>query len=162
MRQRPETGGSLWVQGQLVCSMSSSQLELQSDTLYSQQNAANHWTEHRVPNGAVREKTQGTEGVCNPTGRTTVSTNQTSPELNHQPKSTHGGTHGSSHICSRGWSSMGEEALGVLWRLSAPVQARAGRWGWVGRENPYRSRGREDGIGNFRGQGLGKGIAFEM
>jgi hypothetical protein len=34
--------------------------------------------------------------------------------LNHQPKSTHGGTHGSSCICSRGWlsrSSMGGEAL---------------------------------------------------
>jgi hypothetical protein len=25
--------------------------------------------------------------------------------LNHQPKSIHGGTHGTSHICSRGWSS---------------------------------------------------------
>jgi hypothetical protein len=35
--------------------------------------------------------------------------------LNHQPKKTHGGTHGSSCICSRGWpswSSMGGEVLG--------------------------------------------------
>jgi hypothetical protein len=67
--------------------------------------AANHWTEHRVPNGGVRERTEGAEGVCNPIGRTTISTNQilqNSQGLNHQPKSTHGGTHGSSHIYSRG------------------------------------------------------------
>jgi hypothetical protein len=40
--------------------------------------------------------------------------------LNHQPRSTHGGTCGSSRLCSRGWpcwASMGEEALG-------PVKAR--------------------------------------
>ena len=39
---------------------------------------------------------------------------QSSQGLNHQPKSTHGGTHGSSCICSRGWpcwTSKGEEAL---------------------------------------------------
>jgi hypothetical protein len=38
---------------------------------------------------------------------------QSSQGLNHQPKSTHGGTHGSSRICSRGWpywASMGGEA----------------------------------------------------
>jgi hypothetical protein len=37
--------------------------------------------------------------------------------INHQPKSTHEGTHGSSHICSRGWpkcTSMGGEALGPV------------------------------------------------
>jgi hypothetical protein len=36
---------------------------------------------------------------------------------NHQPKSTHGGTHGSSCICNRGWPSrspMGGEALGPM------------------------------------------------
>jgi hypothetical protein len=40
---------------------------------------------------------------------------QSSQELNNQPKSTHGGTHGSSCICIRGWpcwTSMGGEALG--------------------------------------------------
>jgi hypothetical protein len=42
---------------------------------------ANHWTECRVPNREVREKTEGVEGVCNPIGRTTISTNQTHPEL---------------------------------------------------------------------------------
>jgi len=41
---------------------------------------------------------------------------QSSQGLNLQPKSTHGGTHSSSHKCSRGWpceTSMGEESLGV-------------------------------------------------
>jgi hypothetical protein len=83
---------------------------------------ANHWTDYRVPNGEVREKTEGSEGVCNPLGRT-ISTNQSSQGLNHQPRSTHGRTHGSSCICSRGWpywASVGEEAFG-LWRLKAPV-----------------------------------------
>jgi len=39
--------------------------------------AANHQTEQGDPNGGVREKTEGAEGVCNPIGRTTISTNQT-------------------------------------------------------------------------------------
>jgi hypothetical protein len=39
------------------------------------------WTEHRVSNGVVRERTEGAEGVCNPIGRTTISTNETSLEL---------------------------------------------------------------------------------
>jgi hypothetical protein len=42
---------------------------------------------------------------------------QSSQGLNHQPKSTHRGTHGSSHMCSRGWpcwASMGGEALGPV------------------------------------------------
>jgi hypothetical protein len=36
---------------------------------------ANHWTEHRDLNGRFKGKTEGTEGVCNPIGRTTISTN---------------------------------------------------------------------------------------
>jgi hypothetical protein len=43
---------------------------------------------HGVSNGGVREKTERTEGVCNPIGRTTISASQTlqsSQELNHQP-----------------------------------------------------------------------------
>jgi hypothetical protein len=50
-------------------------------------------------------------------GKTTISTNwipQSSQGLNHQPRSTHGGTQGSNHICSRGWpclASVGEEAI---------------------------------------------------
>jgi hypothetical protein len=42
---------------------------------------------------------------------------QISLGLNHQPKKTHGGTHSSRGICSRGWpnwSSMGGKALGPL------------------------------------------------
>jgi hypothetical protein len=41
--------------------------------------AANHWTEHGIPNGGFRERTEGAEGVCNSIGRTTISTNQTAP-----------------------------------------------------------------------------------
>jgi hypothetical protein len=72
---------------------------------------ANCWTDHRVPNGRVRKRTEGADGVCNPIGTTTIVTKQSSQGLNHQPWSTHRGTHGSSHICSRGWhsrASMGE------------------------------------------------------
>jgi hypothetical protein len=32
---------------------------------------ANYWIEHGNPNGGVRERTQGAEGVCNPIVRTT-------------------------------------------------------------------------------------------
>jgi hypothetical protein len=42
---------------------------------------------------------------------------QSSQVLNYQPKSTHGGTHGSSLICSRGWPcwvSMEGKALGPV------------------------------------------------
>jgi hypothetical protein len=44
--------------------------------------AANHQIEHGEPNGRVRGRPEGAEGVCNPTGRT-ISTNQTLtlPEL---------------------------------------------------------------------------------
>ena len=59
--------------------------------------------------------------AINAIGRTTLSTKQTHPQslqgLNHQAKSTHGVTHGSSHRCSRGWpcqASIGEEALGPV------------------------------------------------
>ena len=59
----------------------------------------------------------GAKRICNPIGRTAISTNQSSQSsqgLKHQPKSTHGETHGFSHICSRGWpcrSSVEGEAL---------------------------------------------------
>jgi hypothetical protein len=36
---------------------------------------ANHWTEDMVPNGGVRKRTKRAEGVCNPIGRTKISTN---------------------------------------------------------------------------------------
>jgi hypothetical protein len=40
-----------------------------------------YWMEHRAPNGVPRENTQGSEGVCNPIGGTTIWTNQYPPEL---------------------------------------------------------------------------------
>jgi hypothetical protein len=42
---------------------------------------ANDWTEHRVLNGGVRERTEGAERVYSPIGRTTMLTIQTSPEF---------------------------------------------------------------------------------
>jgi hypothetical protein len=66
----------------------------------------NLWTEPRDPNGGVRERTEKAEGNCNPIGRTTISTNQTtqsSQRLNHQPRSIYGGIHDSRCISSRGW-----------------------------------------------------------
>jgi hypothetical protein len=41
--------------------------------------AANHQTEHRGSNRGVTREIEGAEGVCNPIGRTTISTNQTTP-----------------------------------------------------------------------------------
>ena len=62
-----------------------------------------HWAEHRVSNEGARESTQGAEGVCSPIGGTTIWTNQYHPQssqgLNHQWKSTFGGTQDSSLIC---------------------------------------------------------------
>jgi hypothetical protein len=43
--------------------------------------AANLWTEQENPNGGLREMSKGAEGVCNPIGRTTISTNQMPPDL---------------------------------------------------------------------------------
>jgi len=43
--------------------------------------AAIHCTEQRDPKGEVRKKTEGSEGVCNPIGRKTVSTNHTPSAL---------------------------------------------------------------------------------
>jgi hypothetical protein len=38
-----------------------------------------HWNKHGVLNGGVNKKTEGAEGIFNPIGRTTISTNQTPP-----------------------------------------------------------------------------------
>jgi len=80
----------------------------------------NHWTEHGDSIGGVQRRTERAEGVCNPIGRTTKSTNQTpqsSQGPNHHPKYTHGGTHGSICICSRGLpylASVGGAILGSV------------------------------------------------
>jgi hypothetical protein len=103
---------------------------------------ANHWAEHGVPNEGTREMTEGAEGVCNPIGRTAVSTNhtpQSSQGLNYQPKSTHGrGEPWLQHICSRGWpcqASTGGEALGCM-KARCP--------------NAGECQGREAGVGGGR------------
>jgi hypothetical protein len=78
-----------------------------------------HRVPNGVPNGGVRKRTEGVEGVCNPKERT-ISTNQipqSSQGLNHQPRS----------------SSMEGEALG-------PVKA---RYSSVGK-----FKGREAGVGD--------------
>ena len=81
--------------------------------------ADNHWTEYRDPSESAREKIDKAEGVCNPIGKT-VSNNQipqSSQGLNYHSKSTHGGNHASSCICSRGrpyLASIGGETLGLL------------------------------------------------
>jgi len=78
----------------------------------------NHWTENKDLSGRVRGKTEGDKGVCNPIGRTTVSTNQTPQSSwglnNHR---THGGIYDSGCIRSRGWSylaAMRGEAFGPV------------------------------------------------
>jgi len=75
---------------------------------------------------------------------------QSSQGLKHQEKSTHGWTHGSSHICSRGFhslASLGEEALGPVTALFPGIGecqgVEEGVYGWDG-EYPHRSRGRVD------------------
>jgi hypothetical protein len=83
-----------------------------------------------------------------------LSNNQSSQGINHQPRSTHGGIHDSSLICSRGWTcraSVREEDLG-------PVKARCSRVEWMGGWGPTLIEARGDKIGSFfGGGGIGKG-----
>jgi len=81
---------------------------------------------------------------------------QSSQELNNQPMSTHGETHDSSHIHSRGWhcpASIGGKALGPV-KVHFPsvgkcqgIKVGVDRWEWG---HPLRSRRR--GYGR-RGKG---------
>jgi hypothetical protein len=78
----------------------------------------------KVPIRRDRKRTEGAERVCSPIGGTTIWTNQypwIAQRLNHQPKSTRRGSHGSSCKCSRGWpsrSSMGGESTFLMRALS--------------------------------------------
>jgi hypothetical protein len=73
------------------------------------------------------------------THRKNNNTNQPDPRsfqgLNHQPKSTHGGTHGSSRICSRGYPYR----TSVRWEALGPVKAQCPSVGEY--------QGREVGVG---------------
>jgi hypothetical protein len=74
-------------------------------------------TEHRKPMqelGEVLKKLTGSATSYEEQPYQPTILSQSSQRLNHQLKSTHGGTHGSSHICSRGLpylASMGGEVL---------------------------------------------------
>jgi hypothetical protein len=117
--------------------------------------AVNLWTKHEVLNSGVRESTEGAKGVYSPIRRTIISTKQNpqrSQGLTHHPKSTHGGTHGSSHICTRGChclASIGGERPLILGRLDSPVLGKASvvTWEWLGGwgNTQIRSRGRGRG-----------------
>jgi hypothetical protein len=102
-------GSLIWVSPKRLCQ---SQANTEVD-------AHSHWTEHRVPDGGVGEGTEVLEGFCSLMEGATVSTDQNPQNswgLDHQPKSTHIGRHGSGCICSRGWpcwTSVGGEALGT-------------------------------------------------
>ena len=66
--------------------------------------------------------------------------------LNHQSKKIHGGTHGSSCICSRGWpsqSSMGGESLGPV-KVLCPIIGEC--------------QGQEAGVGVLVSRGKGERI----
>ena len=100
-----------------------------------------------------------------PIGRTTISTNQSSQSsqgLNYQPKNTHGGTHGSSDICSRGWlcwTSKAGEALGSEKARCPSIGECQDREVGVG---ALMSRGKEVQVRGFSEGKPGKEITFEM
>jgi hypothetical protein len=82
----------------------------------------------------------------------TSQTPQSSLELNLQPKKTHGGTHGSSCICSRGWPSRSlieGEALGPETALCPSIGECQGQEAGVG-ELGSRGGGRGQGTGDFQ------------
>jgi hypothetical protein len=107
-------------------------------------------TKDRVLNEGAKVRTQGVERVCSPIGGWTNQYLQSSQGLNHQPKNTHGITHGPSCICSRGWpspSSMEGEALDPVKALCPSVQECQGQEVWVG---GLLSRGMGKGRGRRR------------
>jgi hypothetical protein len=117
---------------------------------------ANHWTEWR----SQRKDWRSWRGLQH--HRKNNNINQPEPQssqrLNLQPKSTHGGTHGSSHICSRVWScqaSLGWEALGPVEapypRVGECQRGEAGVGDLVGK-HPHRSRGERTYQGASEGE----------
>jgi hypothetical protein len=134
--------------------------------------AANHRTEHKIPNGGVRERTEGAEGVYNIIGSTTISTNQTPPTPSELPGTkpptkeyTWRGPWIQLHMLLRMFMSAinGKrspwtcEGL-MLQCREMPRQGDRSEWvgGWVG-EHTHSGRGKEDQMGDS-----GKEITFEM
>ena len=119
-----------------------------------------------MQDGRVGEGIEGAEGVCSHMEGATVSIGQdpwSSQALDNQPKSTHGGTHGTVHVCGRGWpcwTSVRGEALGPE-NIGCPSVGecqggKTGVGGWVG-QHPHRGRGREDEIRCFQTEDLERG-----
>jgi hypothetical protein len=84
------------------------------------------------------------------------------PATKPPTKITHGGNHGSSHICSRGWTcwtSMEGEALGPVKTRCLSVGECQNREVGVGK---LLNRGRGDGIGGFSEGKQKKGLIFEI
>jgi hypothetical protein len=112
-----------------------------------------HWMEHKVLNEEAREITEVAEVVWSPIGGTTIWTNhyhQSFLVLYHQLKKTHGGTCGSSYICSLGWpsqSSIREEVVGPVKALCPSREECQTRMGVVWLE----SRGKRGNKGFFGG-----------
>jgi hypothetical protein len=88
--------------------------------------------EHRAPNGGARESTQGTKGICNPIGGTTLWTNQ------------YPGALVSSCLCIKRWPSRPSLERDAHWTFKlympqyrgTPGPKRGsgwvGEWGWEG------------------------------
>jgi hypothetical protein len=106
---------------------------------------ANHWTEHGVLNGGIRERTEGAEGVCN-------NINQPNPpEFPGTKPPTKEYTWrdpGYSCISSRGWpcqASMGGEALGFVKAGCPSIRRMPGqriRSRWVGKGTSSQKQGK--------------------
>jgi hypothetical protein len=117
---------------------------------------ANYWTEHGVPNGGVRERTEGAEGVCNPIGGTTISTNQIPLELPGTKPPTKKYTWRDPWFWAHMWQRMALLDINRRgpWSYEGLIPQCRGmpgwgiRSGWVG-EHCHRSRGREHGTGGF-------------
>jgi hypothetical protein len=95
-------------------------------------------TEHWDPNAGVRGRAERAEVACNSLKEQLVSINhrpQSSQELNHQSRGRHGGTHGSSCICSRALfviNGRGGSCSSEGWRLQySRMRWQGGRSGWV-------------------------------
>ena len=90
------------------------------------------------PTEELREGTEGVEGVCNPVGRTTISTNwtpQSCQGLNYQPKSIYMEGYMALTIAEDCliWHHWEGRCL-LLWRLVAPMKVDAAEVNqeWVG------------------------------